>query len=96
MQKSNNSFIPLYLCTVYCHNRSSRVLCWLYSPNEFILLINWILSATVYSDILSGDSNMARCLTSWYDAVPALDISGCIGRSSIVPVGLSLTFLAVP
>ena len=33
---------------------------------------------------------------SWYDAVPMLDIIGRIVRLSIVPVGVSLCFLAVP
>ena len=57
--------------------------------------MNLMLLATVYSDLLCGESNLARYLASWYDAVPVLDI-GQIGKSSIVLVGVSLCFLAVP
>ena len=61
-----------------------------------MLLIDSILLATVYSNLLSGESNLARCLVGWYDAVPILDIVGRIEIYSIVPVGLGLCFLAVP
>ena len=54
------------------------------------------LLSTVYSDLFSGENNLARYLASWYDAVAKLDIIGRIGRSSIVSVGVSLCFLAVP
>ena len=54
------------------------------------------LLSPVYSDLLSGESNLARYLASCYDTVPMLDIIGQIGRSSIVPAGVSLCFLAVP
>ena len=57
--------------------------------------MNSMLLATVYSDLLSGESNLAIYLASWYDAVPILDIIGRIRRSSIVLVGVSLCFLAV-
>ena len=58
--------------------------------------MNLMLLASVYSDLLNGESNSARYLASWYDAVPILDIIGQIGRLSIVRVGVSLCFLAVP
>ena len=57
--------------------------------------MNSTLLATVYPDLLSGERNLARYLASWYNAVPMLDVIGQIGRSSIVPVGVSLCFLAV-
>ena len=57
--------------------------------------MNSTLLATVYSDLLSGERNLGRYLASWYNAVPMLDVVGQIGRSSIVPVGVSLCFLAV-
>ena len=43
-----------------------------------MLLIDSILLATVYSNLLSVESNLARCLVGWYDAVPILDITGRI------------------
>ena len=49
----------------------------------------------MYSDLLSGERNLARYLASWCKAVPMLDIIGQIGRLPIVPVGVSLCFLAV-
>ena len=55
-----------------------------------------MLLATVHSYLRSEESNLVRYLASWYDAVPILEIIGRIGRSSIVPVGVSLCFLAVP
>ena len=55
-----------------------------------------MLLATLYSNLRSGESNLARCLASWYDEVLRLYIIECIGRSSIVPVGVSLYFLSVP
>ena len=61
-----------------------------------MLLIDSILSATVYSNLFSGESNLARCLVDWFYAVPILDIIGRIETQSIVPVGAGLCFLAVP
>ena len=58
--------------------------------------MNSMLLANVYSDFLSAEGNLARYLASWYNAVPILDIIGQTGRMSIVPVGVSLCFLAVP
>ena len=46
--------------------------------SDFMLLIDWILLATVYSNLLSGECNWARCLLGWYDAFPILDIIGRI------------------
>ena len=43
-----------------------------------MLLIDSILLATVYSNLSSGESNLARCLVDWFDAVPILDIIGRI------------------
>ena len=63
---------------------------------DFALLMKSTLLSTVYSDLFSGENNLARYLASWYDAVAKLDIIGRIGRSSIVSVGVSLCFLAVP
>ena len=57
--------------------------------------MNSTLLSTVYSDLLSGESNLVKYLTSGYDAVPMLDIIGRIGRSTIVPVGVSLCFLGI-
>ena len=58
--------------------------------------MNSTLLSTVYSDLLSGESNLARYLASWYNTVPMLDITGQIGRLSKVPVGVSSCFLALP
>ena len=54
-----------------------------------------MLLETVYSGLFSGESNLARYLASWYDAVPILHIIGQIGRLPMVPVGVSLCLLAV-
>ena len=46
--------------------------------SDFMLLIDSILLVTVYSNLLSGETNLARCLLDWYDAVPILDVIGSI------------------
>ena len=63
---------------------------------RFYIINNSTLLSTVYSDLLNGESNLARYFASWYDAGPMLDIIGRIERSPIDPVGVSLCFLAVP
>ena len=51
-----------------------------------MLLIGWILLATVYSNLLSGECNLARCLLGWYDAVPILDLLDALKYSRLVQV----------
>ena len=46
--------------------------------SDFMLLIDSILLAAVFSNLLSGEANLARCLVDWYDAVPIFDVIGNI------------------
>ena len=42
--------------------------------SDFTLLVDLMLLATVYCNLLSGENNLARCLAGWHDTVPILDI----------------------
>ena len=46
--------------------------------SDFTLVVDLMLLATAYCNLLSGENNLARCLASWHDTVPILDIIGRI------------------
>ena len=61
---------------------------WFYIINKFDLVSNCVLW-------FSEESNLGRCLASWYNTDPISDLIVHIGRLSVVSVGASLCFWAV-